>query len=1047
MKRIRNTILSVVLTWCMVLPGVMVSAENMDNVQVNTNEENQIATDGSENTEDTDETAEAEAQTENIETDIYEAERNDLANSWRYENGQRTEQSFARSARAFREFTTWPAVSGMVAKGIDVSQWNGTIDWQKVKNAGVDYAIIRCGFGMNQTNQDDTKWKENADACTKYNIPFGVYIYSYATDTSRAKSEAEHVLRLIKGYKLKYPVYYDLEDDSVRNNVSEKTIGDIAQTFYDTITAAGYKAAMYANTDWFTTYLTDSRFAKWDKWVAQYNTTCTYTGKYQMWQCSSKGSVNGINGNVDLSVDFGASDSNQNSNTEMKVEEGTYAISSALNTDKIFSVSGGSVSNGASIVLTGQKNTPEQRFEISPAGDGWYRIISEKSGKAVDIPNASTASGVALHQYDWNGTSAQLWKFEDAGNGYYYIKAKAGTYLEVKNSTASDGVTIQTAALNRSNAQKWKLNLSEYRPVEDGIYTVGASVNGNMLADVSNGSVENGANIQLYTSNGTFGQQYAFTYVGNGYYRIAPENSNKTLEISNGSDASGANVQQSGWSRKNWQLWKLVDAGDGSYYIKSRMGTTLALSGGNTANGTNIQAESMNYSTGQKWKVTPLTGQLLQPVKDGSYVLTSAADTEKVMSQLKENIQLGCLEGSSTQKYSIEYTGKGYYRIVSKATGKVLDIESGKSSAGTNIQEYSWNGSDAQLWRFAAGKNGGYYIKSKLGTFIDVKSQKAADGNNVQTNTYGAALTQSWKLDSSLANEQENVVADGTYTIASVGNSKNVLDVYGGYFGSGTNIWLYTSNNTAAQRYEIKHMGNGYYRIMVEKTGKVLEVAGKSSKNGANLQQYEWNGNDGQLWKFVRTGTNSYYLKSKLGTVIKAASEKCEAGSNVELGTLNESSNAQKWTLQKQESYSLEEGTYVVKSALDTSKLLDIAGGYTTNGANIQIYQYNGSTAQQFKIQYAGNGYYRIISAKTGKSLDIYGGYTNDGTNIQQYTWNGSEAQLWKIVDLRNGYFYIRSKLGKGLDVYGGRSTSGTNVQLYSSNGSKAQSWVLKKLK
>ena len=73
-----------------------------------------------------------------------------------------------------REFTTWPAVCGMVAKGIDVSQWNGTIDWQKVKNAGVDYAIIRCGFGMNQTNQDDTKWKENADACTKYNIPFGV---------------------------------------------------------------------------------------------------------------------------------------------------------------------------------------------------------------------------------------------------------------------------------------------------------------------------------------------------------------------------------------------------------------------------------------------------------------------------------------------------------------------------------------------------------------------------------------------------------------------------------------------------------------------------------------------------------------------------------------------------------------------------------------------------------------------------------------------------------------------------------------------------------
>ncbi len=81
------------------------------------------------------------------------------------------------------------------------------------------------------------------------------------------------------------------------------------------------------------------------------------------------------------------------------------------------------------------------------------------------------------------------------------------------------------------------------------------------------------------------------------------------------------------------------------------------------------------------------------------------------------------------------------------------------------------------------------------------------------------------------------------------------------------------------------------------------------------------------------------------------------------------------------------------------------------------------------------------------KSLDIYGGYTNDGTNIQQYTWNGSEAQLWKIVDLRNGYFYIRSKVGKRTGCLWWQKHKWDNVQLYSSNGSKAQSWVLKKLK
>ena len=132
----------------------------------------------------------------------------------------------------------------------------------------------------------------------------------------------------------------------------------------------------------------------------------------------------------------------------------------------------------------------------------------------------------------------------------------------------------------------------------------------------------------------------------------------------------------------------------------------------------------------------------------------------------------------------------------------------------------------------------------------------------------------------------------------------------------GTNIWLYTSNNTAAQRYEIKLYGK---RVLPDHGRKNRKSAGggrKSSKNGANLQQYEWNGNDGQLWKFVRTGTNSYYLKSKLGTVIKAASEKCEAGSNVELGTLNESSMRRNGHCKNRKSYSLEEGTYVVKKRI-----------------------------------------------------------------------------------------------------------------------------------
>ncbi len=263
-------------------------------------------------TEEVNEASGAEQLSAAAETDTEEAsdpEPEDRANSWRYVDGEPiTGTAKARASRAFEQYTTWPTdVPGAVGFGIDVSEHQGEIDWAKAKAAGVEFAIVRCGYGQNEAGQDDKYWTVNADACEKNGIPFGTYLYSYADTVAKAKSEAQHVLRLIDGYDLDYPIYYDLEENSIRNKLSETQIADIAEAFCDTIEAAGYEAAIYSNTDWFTNYLTDSRFDQWDKWVAQYNTTCTYEGDYSMWQCSSKGRVDGISGNVDLNVDLGAS--------------------------------------------------------------------------------------------------------------------------------------------------------------------------------------------------------------------------------------------------------------------------------------------------------------------------------------------------------------------------------------------------------------------------------------------------------------------------------------------------------------------------------------------------------------------------------------------------------------------------------------------------------------------------------------------------------------------------------------------------------------------
>jgi GH25 family lysozyme M1 (1,4-beta-N-acetylmuramidase) len=189
----------------------------------------------------------------------------------------------------------------MKIKAIDVSKHQATIDWDKVKAAGVEVAIIRCGYGSNIALQDDTQFEANYAGAKRVGIKVGVYLYSYAKEVGAAKSEAEHVIRLLKGKTLDYPVYYDLEDSNTTGKCSASVIGDMATAFCNAVKAAGYKVGIYANKYWFTSILTDSRFNNWDKWVAQYSNDCTYQGKYTAWQYTSTGKVNGISGNVDMS--------------------------------------------------------------------------------------------------------------------------------------------------------------------------------------------------------------------------------------------------------------------------------------------------------------------------------------------------------------------------------------------------------------------------------------------------------------------------------------------------------------------------------------------------------------------------------------------------------------------------------------------------------------------------------------------------------------------------------------------------------------------------
>lgn len=181
-------------------------------------------------------------------------------------------------------------------RGIDVSSYQGVIDWEAVKE-NIDYAIIRCGYGADRESQDDTYFKRNADECTRLGIPFGVYLYSYADNIEWSNSEVEHVLRLVKGYKLEYPIYYDIED-KVQANLSNEALTDIVVNFCEKLEQQGYYVGVYANLNWWNTKLNSNRLNAYAKWVARYNTVLGYDAG--MWQYTSSGTIAGIHGNVDM---------------------------------------------------------------------------------------------------------------------------------------------------------------------------------------------------------------------------------------------------------------------------------------------------------------------------------------------------------------------------------------------------------------------------------------------------------------------------------------------------------------------------------------------------------------------------------------------------------------------------------------------------------------------------------------------------------------------------------------------------------------------------
>ena len=665
------------------------------------------------------------------------------------------------------------------AKGvIDVSSWQGDIDWAKAKADGVEGAIIRLGFGWG--NDADAKAQRNINECKRLGIPFGIYWYSYAEDASGSRQEGNDVVSKLRQFgvspnDLKYPVYYDLESWTWTGHTpptNPNVYNGIVNAWYGALQSGGYQnLGVYSYTSYLQGPLNNANIYAKTRWVAQYGPQMEFTAfgtNDRGWQYTSSGQINGISGSVDMNA-FGNKTYAQNSASidvrkmsAVSIPNGDYYINVRSKVASSVDIPGASGTDSTAIQLYSGNGSKAQQFTFTKQSDGSYVIINVNSGKALDVRNGAAGNNAVVQQYSANGTNAQRWFIRDSGAGYYLQSALGNWVLDLSGGNTANGAAIRLYTPNGTASQLFVVSCSGVTVPGDTAVIIKSAGNANLVFDVPSASMANGTRIQLYAANGTNAQRFRFRKIGNGTYGIANVNSGKVLDVYGGSTSNGAVLQQYGSNNTVAQQWTVRDYGSGKISLISvNANKAIDVPGANYASSVALQLYAPNGTAAQQWVIAkPKTmrerlneqaAMRRQDLPDGTYTFASKLKTSMKMDVYGAsrsdcaNVQLWAGNGTNAQKWRVMHDANGYVILTSVNSGKVLDVYGGSDANGANVQQYTSNGTYAQKWIAVKNADGSYTFQSALGNkVLDVSGGSSANGANVRLYQTNGSNAQRW---------------------------------------------------------------------------------------------------------------------------------------------------------------------------------------------------------------------------------------------------------------------------------------------------------------